>query len=302
MSDPLYLRDQRPINGAFKGRGRNYLALLVCPQDGARLSLCEAGVCCTADETHVYPFADGILRLVTPDRRATLDAEAAAYEEACAAAGWAVPDEAQFKALPQDGLPDYPEDYWAQRAESTALLWRFLEAIRLQQGGLPVGPMGEAAVIGAGMGWLAYGLDVAGYTTVALDWRAGPRYGLGVYPIARYLRVQADLQRLPLARAAFDWLIFQNGLSVLGGERAQGSAFAAALEALRPGGWVAVLDAVPPPEGADAVRALFEAHRLEAIETPHNRTWRNAVLGLRQRLAGQGAKEPPSVLVARKEK
>ena len=299
MSEPLYLRDQRPINGAFKGRGRNYLALLVCPRDGARLIACEAGVCCTADATHTYPFEDGVLRLLTPDRRAVLDAEAAAYEEACAAAGWAVPDEAQFKALPQTGLPGYPDDYWPQRAESTALLWRFLEAIRLQQGGLPVGPMGEAAVIGAGMGWLAYGLDVAGYTTVALDWRAGPRYGLGVYPIARYLRVQADLQYLPLARAAFDWLIFQNGLSALGDEPAQASAFAAALEALRPGGWVAVLDAAPPPEGANTVRALFRAHRLEAVETPHRRSWRSAVLDLRDRLIRQGA-EPSSVLVARK--
>jgi SAM-dependent methyltransferase len=302
MSDPLYLRDQRPINGAFKGRGRNYLALLACPQDGAKLTLCEAGVCCSVSAEHIYPFEEGILRLVAPDRRAALDAEVAAYEEACAAAGWAVPDEAQFKALPQTGLPGYPDDYWSQRAESTALLWRFLEAIRLQEGGLPVGPMGEAAVIGAGMGWLAYGLDVAGYTTIALDWRAGPRYGLGVYPIARYLRVQADPQQLPLARAAFDWLIFQNGLAALGDEKAQERAFAAALEALRPGGWVAVLDAAPPPERADAVRALFRTYRLVAVETPHNRTWRDAVLGLRQRLSGQGSKEPPSVLVARKEK
>ena len=299
MTETHYLRNLRPINGAFKGRGRNYLALLVCPRDGARLSLCEAGVCCTADQAHVYPFEDGILRLVTPDRRAVLDAEAAAYEEACAAAGWAVPDEAQFKALPQDGLPGYPEDYWPQRAESTALLWRFLEAIRLQQGGLPVGPMGEAAVIGAGMGWLAYGLDVAGYTTVALDWRAGPRYGLGVYPIARYLRVQADMQRLPLARAAFDWLIFQNGLSALGDERAQGSAFAAALDALRPGGWVAVMEVTGSAAAGVSVTELFVANGLQPIDVPGRRSWRNAMLDLRDRLTGQGADEP-SVRVARK--
>ncbi len=300
MTEPLYLRNLRPIDGAFKGRGRNYLALLVCPRDGARLNPCEAGVCCAEDATHTYPFEDGVLRLVTPERRAALDAEAAAYEEACAEAGWAVPDEAQFKALPQDGLPGYPEDYWPQRAASTALLWRFLEAIRLQQGGLPVGPMGEAAVIGAGMGWLAYGLDVAGYTTIALDWRAGPRYGLGVYPIARYLRVQADLQRLPLARAAFDWLIFQNGLSALGDESAQASAFAAALEALRPGGWVAVLDApVSAAQGNADVRALFAAHRLEPLSAPGRRGWRAAMVDLRERLTGQGA-DAPAVLVARK--
>lgn len=300
MSEPLYLRDLRPIDGAFKGRGRNYLALLVCPQDGARLAACQAGVCCTANPAHAYPFEDGILRLVAPDRRAALDAEAAAYEQRCAEAGWAVPDEAQFKALPQDGLSGYPEGYWPQQAESTALLWRFLETIRLQQGGLPVGPMGEAAVIGAGMGWLAYGLDVAGYTTIALDWRAGPRYGLGVYPIARYLRVQTDLQRLPLARAAFDWLIFQDDLAQLGDERAQPDAFATALQALRPGGWVAVMSAPDPSaQRAAAVGALFTAYGLEPVVAPGRRRWRAAVQDLRDRLTGQGA-GTPSVLVARK--
>ncbi|NDJ75523.1 MAG: hypothetical protein GYB65_04620, partial [Chloroflexi bacterium] len=158
-------REHRPLNGAFKGRGRNYLTLLACPHDGASLTLHGTEAHCTADPTHVFPFDDGILRLVPDTMRESVNAQSEAYESARASKGWTTPDESAFKSLPQTGLSGYPDGYWQHQAEATALLWRFLEAIRLQNGGLPIGPMGETAVIGAGMGWLAYGLDVAGYTT-----------------------------------------------------------------------------------------------------------------------------------------
>lgn len=300
MSDLHYNRDMRPINGAFKGRGRDYLALLVCPLDGARLRLDEGSVRCTADAAHVYPFEDGILRLVPAERRAAVDAESQAHEERCARAGWAVPDEGEFKALPQTGLPGYPLDHWPQQAAGAALLWRFLEEVRLRKGAPPVGPMGEAAIIGVEMGWLAYGLDVAGYTTLALDARAGPGYGLGVYPIARYLRVQADLNALPLARAAFDWVILQGGLARFGDETAQQRTLSAALGALRPGGWIAVMDALAPSaQGIEAVQALLRAAGLIVEGDSRRAGWRERALGLRDRLAGR---EPavPSVLAAHK--
>jgi uncharacterized protein YbaR (Trm112 family) len=300
MPASQYNRDVRPINGAFKGRGRDYLALLACPLDGARLRLDEGAVHCSADTAHVYPFEEGILRLVPADRRAALDAESQAHEERCASAGWAVPDEAEFKALPQTGLAGYPPDYWPGQAAGAALLWRFLEDARLRQGAPPVGPMGEAAVIGAEMGWLAYGLDVAGYTTLAIDTHAGPGYGLGVFPIARYLRVQADLSALPLARAAFDWLIWQSGLARFGDGAAQESAFSVALSALRPGGRVAVMEALAPSaEGAKAVQALFRAAGLMPLGEPRSSGWRARAQELRERLAGRES-VPLPVLVAQK--
>jgi len=267
--------------------------------DGARLELDGDHVRCLV-AAHRYPFEGGILRLVPPDRRAGVNAESDAHEALCAREGRASPDEAQFKSLPRSGLPGYPEGYWAQQAASTALLWRFLEAIRLQSGGLPVGPMGEAAVIGAGMGWLAYALDVAGYTTLAIDSRAGSRYGLGVYPIARYLRVQADMHRLPLARSALDWLVFQDGLARFGDESDQERAFNAALDAVRPGGWVAVMGAnASMRNGAVVVQPLLEGAGLELVGEPRRKGWRGRVLALRDRLTGGDAGMPP-VVVAQK--
>lgn len=284
----------------FKGRGRQYLPLLVCPVDGAPLHFAGGAVECASAPAHRYPVEAGILRLAPPETRATLDALSDHCEQHGAANGWAVPDEAAFKSLPQTGLAGYPENYWPQYAAATALLWRFLEAIRRREGRLPIGPMGDAAVIGAGMGWLAYGLDVAGFTTIALDACVGPRYGLGVYPIARYFRVQADLDRPPLAPGAFDLILFQDGLSRSENEAAQQSAFEHALNALRPGGWMAVMNALGfPDSGPQTIHTLMADAGLVLMAAPRRRGWRGMLLTLRDRLAGPDSPAPP-VFVAQK--
>jgi SAM-dependent methyltransferase len=301
--DIFYQRNRRPINGMYKGRGRNYLPLLACPVDHAALRQDGDGVRCINSPAHFYPFREGILQLVPADRREAVDAVSAAHDSTSDAQGRKTPDEAEFKSLPQSAIPGYPEGYWSQQAASTALLWRFLEAIRLDQGIPPIAPVGEAAVIGAEIGWLAYGLDVAGYTTLAIDARAGLRHGLGVFPIARYLRVQADLDRLPLAPAAFDWLIFQEGLAPLcenPEEARQQAALDAALRHLRPGGWIAVIDA-PSTDNAAVVHTVFENAGLVLVQHTRWRSWRERLLELRDRLKGREI-DVPSVLVAQKPK
>ncbi len=277
------------------------MTLLACPVDNAGLVWENRALRCTADPAHVYRFEDGILRLAPPDARSGLDAQSAAYEAERAAQGWQSPDEVGFKSLPQTGLDGYGDLYWAQQAAATALLWHHLEAIRRHNGILPVGPAGEAAVIGAGMGWLAYGLDVAGYTTLAVDASAGPRYGLGVFPIARYLRVQADPLRPPLARGAFDLLVYQEGLARSGDAAGQESALERAIRALRPGGWIAVMDAAAPSaEQSEALRTLLHGAGLRLVDAPRRgRGWRAALESLRARLSGRD-EGPPPVWVAQK--
>ncbi|MBI5957802.1 MAG: hypothetical protein HY866_03635 [Chloroflexi bacterium] len=276
------------------------MSLLACPVDGAALRLKNGVLHCSADAEHVYPFEHGVLRLLPPDCRAALIAQSETYEQECAAQGWHSPDEDEFKSLPQTALSGYPENYWQQQSTGIALLWRFLEAVRLQNGGLPVGPVGEAAVIGAGMGWLAYGLDVAGYTTLALDVRAGDRYGLGVYPIARFLRIQADPLRLPLARGAFDWVIFQEPLSTFGDQAAYNALFEQGLRLLRPNGWIAVMDNLAPsPANAQITLGLFEQAGLRMMDGIRRRGWRGRVSDLRDGLFGRAGAIPP-VMVAQK--
>jgi uncharacterized protein YbaR (Trm112 family) len=289
--EPIIINNHHEIylGGTFKGRGRRYLSLLVCPVDGASLVFEDDTVVCTSADVHRYPFDDGILRLVSPADRQRLDEVSAAHEAHGTTSGWQSPDEGAFKSLPQTGLPGYPYDYWARQASATALLWHFLEAIRRNKGGLPVGPVGDAVIIGAEMGWLAYGLDVAGYTAVALDARAGSLFGLGVYPIARYLRVQADPSDPPLAAAAYDLLIYQDGL----GTEAEHT-LTNGLRVLRPGGWVAVMDAVE-----DTEKMLSQAGLYLAESPVQRRGWRGRLASLRDRLGGHET-VPPPVIVAQK--
>lgn len=285
---------------AFGGRGRHYLALLVCPVDGAPLSPGQHEAVCAADPAHRYPVEAGILRLADPARRAALDDLSRQYEAGASARGWQPPDEEAFKRLPQTGLKGYPELHWMQYATATALLWRFLEAIRAERGALPVGPAGEAAVIGAESGWLAYALDVAGYTTIALDVYTGERYGLGVYPIARYVRAQADPVHPPLARGAFDLVLFQDGLARSREAGDEMAVLAQAIEALRPGGHVVVMDAFPASiQVVETLQRQLEQAGLRLMPRPQRLTWRTRMAERIDQVLGHDG-SLPLVTVARK--
>jgi len=280
LSDP----SDRP-GAAFQGRGRQYLSLLACPVDGAPLAMGQNEAVCVADSAHRYPIEAGILRLADGGLRAALDEMSRQHEDDAAAEGWQTPDEEAFKRLPQTGLKGYPEFHWTQYAEATAVLWRYLEAIRAERGALPVGPVGEAAVIGADTGWLAYALDVAGYTTIALDAYVGEGYGLGVYPIARYVRVQADPVHPPLARGAFDIVLFQEGLARSREAADEAAALARAIEALRPGGHVVV--------------SQLEQAGLRLMDRPPRLTWRARMAERVDQVLGRDGSLPP-VTVAQK--
>lgn len=260
-------------------------------------------VTCAADPAHAYTFEDGILRLAAPETRALLDTAAAERESICRAAGRTTPDEEAFKRLPRTGLGGFPPGYWAGRTAATALLWRYLEADRRQRGGLPVGPMGEAAIIGAGLGWLAYGLDVAGYTTLALEENPGPVDGLAAYPIARYCRVQCDLGEPPLAPAALDLLIYQQGLP----DDDPAGVMTRAPKILRKGGLVVIMDPRWPVNGAPAedielhyaqVCDVVSAAGLEILSPPRRSSWRGRLADAVGGLTGRSKAVAP-LIVAR---
>ena len=285
---------------AFHRRGPQYLRLLTCPLDGAPLTRENGDVVCLEDDGHRYPLEQGILRLSSADQRAALDAQSEAHEAQAKKSGWRSPDEEAFKRLPQTGLGGFPELYWPQYAAATAMMWRFLEAIRVENGALPVGPMGEAAVIGAGMGWLAYALDVAGYATVAIDALAGPQHGLGVFPIARFFRVQADPVHPPLAREVFDLVLFQEGLARSRDEADEEAALARGVAALKPRGVLVVMDAFPESLARiEALQARLEAAGLRVMDLPPRLTWRGRLAErVAQALGRNGTL--PQVVVARK--
>src|SRR5690606_31561686 len=132
----------------------------------------------------------GVLRLGREDELALLAQKSAIKTQHYRNEGRSSTNEETFRRLPQTGLGGWPLGHWQRRAFVTAEMWRVLEAARIEAQQLPIAPMGTAVDFTDGMGWLGYGLDVAGYLTVVVGEDTGA-YGLGAFPYTRYLRVQA---------------------------------------------------------------------------------------------------------------
>lgn len=203
--------DYQLLNEKLQVRGQNFVALLRCPATGAPLMRRGEQLVSEADDSLTYALDKGLVKLVTPQQAAEFataeSKQAAEFEKR----GWQPPPILEFRRLPQTPLTDWPAEHWQARANATAEMWRVLEAIRLEEKRLPIGPMGTAVDLSNGMGWLGYGLDVSGYNTIVLSEKQG-RYGLGVFPHSRYMRVLGSLQAPPLAPNSFDLVTFSFSL------------------------------------------------------------------------------------------
>lgn len=191
-------------------RGHQYLPLLRCPITGSSLEDHKTYFQ-TPDGSHHYQFEAGILRLITHKQQQAFAAEEQATAARHQSNNWQIPSPDDFRQLPQTGLNGWPLGYWQRRAEITAEMWRVIEHIRVDEERPPIGPMGNAVDLTDDMGWIAYGLDMSGYTTIALGQHIGS-YGLGVFDPSRYLRVQAAIDNPPLAPEQFDLVVFSFSL------------------------------------------------------------------------------------------
>jgi SAM-dependent methyltransferase len=195
----------------IRKRGHNYISLLRCPQTGKAL-IEEQGHVQTEyspnnGHSHHYYYEDGILRLLTADQRAEFDTDSQRLTEQYQSEERAIPSHAEFRTLPQSNLEGWANGFWQQRTFCTAEMWRILEEIRIDNEKLPIALTGRAVDLTDGMGWIAYALDVSGYSTIALGQNAGI-YGLGAFPISRYLRIQASQTAPPLVDEKFDLVVY----------------------------------------------------------------------------------------------
>ncbi len=192
----------RLLTDKLRRRGQDLVTLLRDPSDGSLLQ--RTGDFVSNERTgNRYTVEDNVIRLAVPEQLADLDRITQQQAAQFLAQGWRAPDIEDFRRLPQTPIPTWPEDYWANRAAVIAEMWRILENRRIAEQKLPIGPMGVAADLSDGMGWVGYGLDVSGYITVVVSPNNGP-YGLTVFPFSRYLRVQADTSAPPLVTNSFD--------------------------------------------------------------------------------------------------
>ncbi|MCB9436184.1 MAG: methyltransferase domain-containing protein [Anaerolineales bacterium] len=271
-------------------RGHQFLPLLRCPVTGSSLEDHHTHFQ-TPDGSHIYQFEAGILRLLTPEQKRAFAAEELSISTENQSNDWQSPTPDDFRQLPQTGLDGWPLGYWQRRAEITAEMWRVIEHIRVDEERLPIGPMGNAVDFTDDMGWIAYGLDMSGYTTIAVSQSIGS-YGLGVFDHSRYLRVQAAIDNPPLTPEQFDLVVFSFSL------KTPQPTLDHAVRLLKKGGLLIVMadkgNESIQQEAGTALQSLgFEARfqRVGAMGNTFSRTLKN--------LVGYRPDVPPLVVVRR---
>ena len=262
---------------------KKQLRYLIDPITGADLILADSGLAPHDDPNQHYAIEDGILRLTAAD----ISAESAAYDAECREMGRGAADEHTFRGLPRKGLDGWGLDYWPQRAFSTAAVWDFVEAERRKAKRSSIGFQGVAADLSAGLPYLAYGLDAAGYMAFAVSPFAG-RYGLGVYPYSRFCRVQAAWNALPLKPGEFNLVLFSGSLPHID-PQALPDALKQASRLLTDGGHLLIIDAPEVDDARDMLLDLGMAVDVKSVRGAEGRF---------KSLLGQAIDVPP-LLVAR---
>ncbi len=293
--------------------------LLICPSCRAPLGelaeLADFAACpgCGAR----YSCADGIWRLLAPERLAHFAPFLRDYRAIRSAEGYGYEQRERYRRLP-DASPGDPLAWqWRMRARSLAVLERrVLEPMAIadhrpsttDNESRPARSPQSALVacrssglrvldLGAGVSWLCNRLAERGHQPVAVDLNDDPRDGLGAWRFYEscWPRIQAEFDRLPLADAQADLVLYNAALPYSADYRVT---LAEGLRVLRPGGRLVVMDSPIYRRDASGRRMLAERQatferqhgtRSDALPSVGYLTWGmlrdlGAALGLRWRV------------------
>ena len=150
---------------------------------------------------------NGIWRALLPTRAAYFERFMANYQAVRAAEGRGSECLDYYLSLPYRDLTGANQAQWSIRAQT----FRYLERKILPQ-------LEALAVLdlGAGNGWLSYRLVQRGHRAAAVDLMTDCRDGLGAAQqfgqvlLQLFLRIQAELDNLPIANDEFDVAIFNH--------------------------------------------------------------------------------------------
>jgi uncharacterized protein YbaR (Trm112 family) len=177
-----------------------WLGVLRCPQCRGHLDMSErhfASALCCADCSAHYAVTNAIPRLVAFDRVEKIEAFGAKYDALRLQEGWASELPEYYLRLPFQDLSGRHAREWQMRAKSFRFVQKWLEQ-NCRKASLRI------LDAGAGTGWMSR-LLAERHEVLAVDVNAGP-HGLSAAPMSsrRFMAVQAELARLPLASKAFD--------------------------------------------------------------------------------------------------
>ncbi len=304
--------------------------LLACPACRAPLGdlaeLGEAAACASCGARYIC--ADGIWRLLAPERLAHFAPFLRDYTAIRSAEGYGYEQRERYQRLP-DAPPGDPLAWqWRMRAITLAALERqvlepiagtasdqgtrretrdFRDVARVSRlvshvsgnilNSSQCAPGLRVLDLGAGVSWLCNRLAERGHQPVAVDLNDDPRDGLGAWRHydTCWPRIQAEFDRLPLADAQADLVVYNAALPYSADYRAT---LAEGLRVLRPGGRLVVMDSPIYRRDASGRRMLAERQatferqhgtRSDALPSVGYLTWGmlrdlGAALGLRWRV------------------
>jgi SAM-dependent methyltransferase len=208
----------------------------------------------------VFEARGGILRLVTADRIAAVEAFQRQYRIVRERDGYRTGTPAYYRMLPVVPRSDPRADEWRVRRESYA---------HLQQHVLPGVWQGPIRILdlGAGNGWLSHRLAAFGHQVVAVDLLDDDLDGLGVcrhYPVTLIL-VQADFDALPFAPSQFEVVVLNGALHYAPDPEAT---LRAAIRTMTGNGTLVVMDSPMFRHEKDG-QAMVE-RQLRALAARHN--------------------------------
>ncbi len=205
---------------------------------------------------------DGIWRMIAPDRAAMYRRFAREYSEVRAREGRGSNDDAYYLALP-----------FADRTGRNAWQWQirsrtfryFRDRVLPRIEAASAGPLAILDV-GAGNGWFCYRMTLAGHVPVALDLLDNAADGLGAAQhyfsaCAPFVRVHAEMDRLPFAAAQFDLVVFNAAFHY---SPDYALTIREALRCLRRGGHIVILDS-PFYRDARAGREMLAERRQQFL-------------------------------------
>jgi SAM-dependent methyltransferase len=209
---------------------------IVCPSCHGSLAWRQHEAVCES-ESIAYPISDGIPHLVVPSSRARVAAFLERYLAVRHDERWTDDDRALLLALPFADATGRRAWMWRVRARGLRALRRMLRR-RYGQRRLRV------CERGAGVAWLAYRLTLDGHAVASTDINTDARDGLGAARHyldagARFVRLAAEMDRVPLADGAVDVVVNAASLHYAPDQRA---AIREATRLLAPGGVFVVLD------------------------------------------------------------
>jgi SAM-dependent methyltransferase/uncharacterized protein YbaR (Trm112 family) len=178
----------------------------ICPHCHLPLTRSENGALCCSQEGLAFPKEGGIWRFLLPERQAFFERFIQDYEIIRREEGRGAISAAYYQALPFRDLSGKFSAAWRIRACSYQA---FLDRVLLPTETSALRQL-KILDLGAGNGWLSNRLAQRGHHVAAVDLTTNPYDGLGTwtYYTTAYEPIQAEFDRLPLAEAQCDFVIF----------------------------------------------------------------------------------------------